>query len=645
MTLIDTALFDPAEIEALRPRETLSITEWVPQNRYIAEGPAEGQWSNDSFPLQTAIMEAVASSHWSTVVVTASPQRGKTDAAIINPMLYFLFHLHVNCLYVMPSLDKCKALYETKIGRAIANSESLSHQLLDREHGGTTSLRHYLCGRSLHMAGASSAGALASITVPKVFADEVDEFEPDVGGRGHPSDQAFKRTNAFPPSQRSQVEASTVTTTDGRIWRRWLAGTQFVPLVPCIECGTYQLLSRNGAESSPRDDVVASTLVFDESTALNERDGVHMRCGGCERAMPQTELPVMLSRFRWVGAGQSVDTDGTVVGTLPPTRVASFWYSAFYWPWDEWEALANEYVESRGDPDKEREFQIHIDVIPWEDAEQDADRLTPEIVATHATDVHKYQTVPVAADLVTLTADVHDRFIYYDARAWRKDDGESWLVDAGTIGVHGPKKQEKLTEDEKRSRVGHAIEAALDELFAMEAEGWKIVGTPDVRMNAKVVLIDGGYRNDAVGYFCHLRGQRKWRMTRGFDGARPIVPKTFSRNRKGYHEWHIGVDSSKHKLRDLLRTPRGQSGYWHTYADRDLKSYHRHLSSEEWVPVQRAGREKMMWLKRKDSGPNHWWDCEVLQVAAAMMSRVSFPGTKIAVKRTEWFKNRRKAAV
>jgi hypothetical protein len=51
------------------------------------------------------------------------------------------------------------------------------------------------------------------------------------------------------------------------------------------------------------------------------------------------------------------------------------------------------------------------------------------------------------------------------------------------------------------------------------------------------------------------------------------------------------------------------------------------MTAEEWVPrVNTKGHDVLAWCKRKNSGPNHWWDCEVYQVAAAMMVGVRLLG-------------------
>lgn len=323
--------------------------------------------------------------------------------------------------------------------------------------------------------------------------------------------------------------------------------------------------------------------------------------------------------------------------TARKTNVAGFWANALYWPLGKtWGERAAEFMSCVGKPDELKDFQQRVRVVPWAEPEEDENALTVEAVAAHRLEGHRRGTVPAAADVVTLTVDVHDRYLYYVVRAWRGEDGTSWLVDAGTQGVHGPRSGEKLSEPEKVARVGQAIRHALEDVWAMEAAGWPTL-KPDgevVRMHrAAAGLIDGGYRPDAVGQFCLQRNaglpRRKWYMTRGrseLKGAKAIWPKRPFRNKRGLLYWDVNVDEAKHTLRELLGVPRDRPGAWRVYGDRELTAYYWHMVSEHFVTQRIGGREVKKWMHREGGGPNHWWDCEVLQIAAALSCQVNLRG-------------------
>ena len=207
-----------------------------------------------------------------------------------------------------------------------------------------------------------------------------------------------------------------------------------------------------------------------------------------------------------------------------------------------------------------------------------------------------------------------------------------------------------MTDDEKRVRVGHAIRKALEQLWVMERDGWPTPSKGQVR--ARLCLIDGGYRPDAVNQFCLLRNgglaRRTWEMIYGrssrVSGHRHPIwpPRPIRRQGRVYRE--VNVDEAKLMLRDIMTTPSSEKGAWHTYSDRDLEAYHKHMVSEHLVPKNRGGQEVFVWEKREDAGPNHWLDGEVYQVIAAVALGVNFGAreqTK-AVVVTNYFSSQRK---
>jgi len=478
-------------------------------------------------------------------------------------------------------------------------------------------------------------------------------------GFGHPADFAFKRSEAFPAGLTTHVGIGTAGTVEDYLWRAMRASALFCPFVPCLSCGTYQLLEFDRLQFNPDDPDAAI-------------DDTWLRCANpkCDHRIDWDELPAMLIEHLWISCPPDADwvtrpADGGVTVDIaeadvyPDTRrntnVAGFWCNAFYWPLGRtWGERAADWISCRGDPDSVQDYQQNIQVIPWEEPEEDEGALTVEGLAAHRREGHRFGVVPAEADVVTLTVDVHDRFLYYIVRAWNKADGTSWLVDAGTKGVHGPQKSESLTDAQKKARIGHAIRQALEDTATMETQGWQVAGRGDTFINAAICLIDGGYRPDAVNQFCIGRNSgdrlRRWRMIKGKSevrGTHPIWPREPIRNKRGHVYRAVNVDEAKHALREVLAIPVGQRGAWHTYEDQPLDAYHRHLVSEHFIETKYGGRTAKRWVKRDGAGPNHWWDCETYQIPAALACGVKLLGLQSAQqgKRTtlkEWRARQRK---
>ncbi len=588
------------------------------------------KWSPESFPPQVGMMDAIDDPRWSRVFIIGPPQAsGKTQAAALPPILHAIHHRRVSAAYVGANLNLAATQWARKIKPAIKADSELAQLVPENtDDGGTRVRRDFTNGTSLHCAGADSVGALSGFTVPVVVCDDVQGYPDSLPGFGHPVDVAFARTESFPKESVTLIGIGTAGTVDDYLWRAVKESAYFVPLVPCLGCGMFQMLTWDRLE-------------FDDSSPAAAVDSAWLRCanGECTHGITFSELPAMLRAHKWVSVPSGEDWVNVEPEQYPtelrvyphtdrPTDVAGFWLNALYWTLGKtWGDRAAEWLGRKGNPDRVKDHRQTVRVIPWQEPEEDERALTAEAIAAHQFKGHRYLTVPAAADLVTLTADVHDAFIYYIVRAWRQECGTSWLVDAGTLGVHGPKKEEKLGAREKAARVGHAIREALDDLWKMEAEGW-VEADSDARMNAAICLVDGGYRPDAVGQFCLTRYQelrrRKWVMIKGdADGA--IWTGKATKNKRGYPFYRTNVSEGKHVLRELLAIPRDKPGAWHTYADRDLEVYHRHLISEHFITVRRAGRDKKIWEKREEGGPNHWLDCEVYQIPTAIVCNISLP--------------------
>ncbi len=630
--------FNPSELTLVAPREELTISQWAARHLRITEGPMVGSdgspvaWSPDVFPLQSIAMEAIEDPRWSKVLLLTPPQAwGKTQAAAIPTLLHAISHRGVSALYVAATSNLGTTQWRKKIEPAIlADGEMESLIPENTDDRGDRTRRDFTNGTSLHIAGAESVGNLSAFTVPVVVCDDLQAYPATLPGFGHPADLAWRRSESYPADLTTLVAIGTAGTVDDYLWRSMKTSALFCPFLPCPGCGVYQLLEWD-------------RLQFDAEDPDEAKADTWMQCAaGCDCQIRFDDLPAMLTGHKWASCppGDCWVTKPEPGGTLLPeaadvypatrrnTNVAGFWSNALYWPLGAaWGERAAEYLSRLGDPDKLKDHQQQIRVVPYEEPEEDESALTVEAVAAHQAKEHRYRTVPAEADIVTVAADVHDRFLYYVVRAWTLATGESWLVDAGTLGVHSPKTDEDLTTKERAARVGSAIRDALEALWAMEEEGWPTVKADGELVkihHSEIALVDGGYRPDAVFQHCTLRNSSKrrvWCMIKGRSdskAARPIWPrKPTESKRRGHRYWEVNVDEAKHLVRELLAIPQGQAGAWHLYSGRPLDAYLRHLVAEHFIATK-GGQGAKAWRRRTGAGPNHWWDCEVYSVAAAI---------------------------
>lgn len=666
----------PAERAAIQPRERLTIAQWSARHMRITEGPEAAEdgteaplYNPDLFPLQRTITEAIDDRRWSRIFMMTAPQAfGKTQCAALPTALHALHHRRVSAAYVTSAKHLASTQWARKFKPAIEADKDLAPLIPENtDAGGRHERRDFTNGTSLHFAGADSAGSLSGFTCPVIICDDIQAYPATLPGFGHPADLAWKRAGSFATEQVTLVGIGTAGTVSDYLWQQMLASALFCPFIPCPGCGTYQMIEFD-------------RLVYDETSVVHARAETYLACArpNCEYRMRFDQLPAMLADHLWISCPpdsdwttkpppggvwiQDLATASIYPETARNTNVAGFWANALYWPLGRtWGEHAADYITLRGNPDRLKDHQQHVRVVPYEPPEEDDAALTVTDLVEHASTGYGRGTVPEAANVVTLTSDVHDRFLYYIARAWNRDDGTSWLVDAGTLGVHGPRRGEELSDGEREAKLDHAIRLALEDLWLMAVAGWPVMapdGSEVRQIRPEIAIIDGGYRPSAVGVFCRMRNagqpRRQWYMIRGKSeakGAKAIWPRREQRNKYGHPYREINVDEGKHLLREILSIPASVPGAWHTYADADLSAYHRHLVSEHFVEQKSRQGVVKRWAKREGGGPNHWLDCEVYQIAAAMAVGVMLPthaaqavasASATTISAAEWFRSGKK---
>ena len=636
--------FTDLERRLLRPRVVYALADWAERFRYVTAGPlippsgAAVKWSNETFPLQLAIMEALEDPTWSHVVVMAPPQAGgKTDTAAVNLILKSLHHDHRTCAYIGANDTKSDDFWHRKLLPAmIAPSADASLRDLiprDRESGGTRDRRDFSNKTALHLVGANSSADLSSFTASVIVCDDVQSMPKSLPGFAHPMDIAFKRTGSFAEEDTIKVALGTAGIVGDRLDVELKASTEFRPHVPCQKCGTYQLISWD-------------RMVFDKTDAVAAYDDCWMRCENeaCDHKIRDDELPVMLRGFRWAARGQTVKKKGQVCGDLPKTRIAGFWWNALYWPFSGWGQFAAEWVAAQGNPEKMKDFQQSVLAIPFKEPEIDEQRLTVDELKTHMIpEGYAAGTVPEWADLVTAQADVQSGYVFFTVHAWRKADGENALVTLGTRGQGLRGRQFESKEAREAARMS-GIMKGLTEVDALIAEGFPVVnakGEVVGHIHVKRAVVDRGYEPATVASWFARFHRGVWTMIKGQKaGAHSTLwPTTkkdglkFDGKNRPYRI--IAVNEAKSIVRRLLRITQGEPGYWHMPASgihpKTLRTYFSHLAAEHYNHTKSPPR----WEPRLPDARHDYWDCVIygLAVALGLGVRVPFITTPAAEKK------------
>lgn len=656
-------LFD-SERAMFVPREVMDLPDWCEAKRFVTSGPLVGasgtpvRWSNEFDPLGKTIMAAMTDPRWTRVVVMGAPQRSSKTELVVNLMLWTIDQQRANVFYQNATGEVARDVWKKKIAPAIEKSPALTDLIADdREEAGVKERRDFTNGTSLFVRGSESRAALASATAPLTVSDDVQAMNRLPEG-DHPADLAMERADAYPADQRRHIQLGQPGMIDDYLSMTLFASAFFVPLVPCPQCGQYQML-------------LGDRLVYDRSDPTAALHDTWMRCAdeSCTCQIRDGNLPAMLAEHRWVSVPPkenwvvktspdvvSIKGTGTVSrvresepvpvapsqkGACTPsypytdrkTTVCGFWRSAFYWPMTSWGALAVQAIEADANPDQKINYQKRIACVPYQPPKIDEDALEPDDIKAHATDAHRWGTVPAAAGVqdglgdVVLTADVQAGYLWYLAWAWHRATGTAWLIECGRFGSRVD--PAKITDQRERHaawRVG--VARALEKLWTKEAQGWPVIGPGGAIVAQKVratrCLIDCRFLRDTVQLACKRFNGGRWRGrwlpvvgSQAKAASRVPVWPGIGRGQREVKTnrwyWEINVNRSKLYLRSLLSIPPGSDGALNLAGDMPDKPrdwFCKHVCAEEWD----ESRGKWVQVSKE----NHLLDCAAEQVAGAM---------------------------
>jgi len=643
------------EREALAPAEILPLSAWAERKRYVTAGPAVGPegvpvpWSNALDPLVVTIMAAIDSEHWSRVCYMGSPQRsGKTEVAV-NAILATIDQQRANVFYHNASAVAAMDVWKKKILPAIEHSPALAHLLSeDREEGGVKERRDFTNATSLFVRGSESRAALAQATAPLTIADDVQAMSPLPDG-DHPADLGMERADAYPVDQRRHLHLGQPGIVSDHLAHELFGSTFYVPFVPCLGCGTYQMIEWD-------------RFVYDDSDPESARDDCWMRCANekCRHEIRDDDLPAMLAEHLWVSTppetnwvvdpmpgGTRIDVNDAAVypDTARKTLVCGFWRSAFYWPFVSWGELAVQAISAAGKPEETINFGKRIRAVPYEPPKVDEDALEPADVKAHTHAGHHWKAIPAAAGVhedkgvLLVTGDVMAGYLWYLVLAWHLGTGSSWLIECGRFG-------KKIESTEIRSKAERTaawksrIARALEGLWTKDDGGWPVEtagGEVLETVSANHCLIDCGFLRETVQTACRrFNGGRwvgRWRAVEGSQARAasktpvwPAKPTIETKTKRRY--WVSNTNRGKLYVRDVLAIPPGNDGAFHLPTDMPAvlrDQFAKHICAEEWLA------DKGRWQKVSDS--NHLLDCMALQIAGAISCDVRLPMIEQAAKR------------
>jgi hypothetical protein len=366
----------------------------------------------------------------------------------------------------------------------------------------------------------------------------------------------------------------------------WQESEQLVWGFECPECGQWQKYDFN-------------SIIYDEAKTEDGFDwekvgnSTRYRCSGCGVEWPDTSMArrEIASRASYRSEGNP-HKSGCLAFTFPA-------YAVWWIPWRdlvaEWLAANSE--KHRGNLEPLRQFIMKRKAEPWkEDVTSDIGEMVGSgyLLADHAGgdtwdgELHRFMTVDKQRD-----------HFWCVIRSW-KPDASSRLMWAGRV----------LTWD------------ILQELAGV------------FKVKPPLVCVDAGFETNQVYEECSKRG---WTAVHGSgrkDFPHIVNGKTANRptskiewatasNMQRCRYFHFSAEATKDKL-SLLRA--GQAQAWEVPDDMP-PDYVEQMDSETKRDIVNAKTKQIerRWVKISGSRPNHLFDCESMQVAAAFVMKLFAP--------------------
>jgi len=586
---------DPWECRAWRPPPLETPDAWAERVIRLPGGVSStpGEFSFALTPYLREVMRAAVDPETEALALCFSAQYGKTTALILIA-LHAMATDPWNQIFVMDSEERALELKRERFEPIIRESPELL-ALVDNESsfsGNTIAIN----GRTITFRGAHSPGAIASKPAKYGIGDEVDKWPPHAGKEADPVDLLEERLKTFDDSK--LIISSTPTNELGRIGRQLEASTNERCWVPCPHCGTYQILVFGDGSAGqpgikwPKD--ARFSEIIEQSLAWYE-------CEHCHERIPETAKRAMVEAHVWCPKVCRVNRLGEIEGERPSKRRRGFhgWAGYSLWPKTSWSRIAVKWLLSAKVPEKRMNF-----VNSWlaETYKVTAGELKSEALRACEAEYYIGATLPESADVVTFGIDVQSRaqitYHYWVARAWAPG-GRSWLIGYGqTTGW--PQLYSILFESEYRTASGgHATKI--------------------------MPVIDSGYRTGEVYQFCHENGALPYKGdTRGrkhLDISEvPLAPESPEKIRLVV----VNADFFKTDLHRLIRS----GDKWQIPAHGVDDEYHAHMVAEQpYRDVDRkTGRPKIVWRVKTPDLPNHYFDCEVMNLVGAGLAELGTRG-------------------
>lgn len=553
----------------LKPLPKTSVSQWADNYRMLSSGiSAEpGKWKTSRAPYQKDIMNAFTEPGIHRVVVKSSSQIGKSD--MMNNVIGRFAHLDpCAIMMIQPTIDMAQDYSKTRIAPMIRDTKVLNNLFYDvkSRDANNTILSKVFPGGRLIMCGANSPAGLASRPIRILLADEVDRFPDSAGTEGDPVDLAAKRMTTFWNSCMGLFSTPTNEGTS-RIDEEYLAGTQEEWQHKCPNCGEYHLLRHIDMTVDYKE---IKTPSGKKTVIVND---VKWRCPHCGFSFSEKEMKQTPQKY--ISRNKDALKNG----------IRSFFVNGFTSPWMTWSKIMREWLEAKGDPEREK---VITNTVFGESYKQKG-AFEDEQIFLRRRESYGAE-LPNGVLLLTAAIDTQDNRLEYEVVGWGKEE-ECWGIRKGIV-LGAP----------NQARTWKEIDNILDKTYQFaDGKGLKVVRT---------FIDSGGHYTSDVYNYCqkNFHKQRFAIKGRGGPGI-PLIYKIAKANNAKAPLILLGVDDGKQQIMDRLSINSPGPLYFHFPQDEGIKElsnrgyddlYFKGIISEHKKVYKRNGVLREVWETTKN---------------------------------------------
>lgn len=577
--------------EGFKPPPRTTVSQWAAGNRILTkrESPWPGPWENWKTPYLVEPMDCLSVESPIRMVVTMKGGQIGGSEVGNNWVGYVMSHPAAAgpILMVVSKDGMARRVSRQRIDPMIRNCPALQRSVkskYSREGGNTTLLKEFAGDAGiLAIVGAKEADNLRQFSARYLFVDEPDAYDSDLQGEGDPMELILQRADAFGDKAKIYVPCTPTIEGFSRIADLYDATDQRRYNVPCLRCGTYNVIEWKDIKWTKGKPATAG-----------------WDCPECAHHHEEADKLELLPNGEWQATAEC------------PPEVRGYHIPGLLSPYGakSWQRCVEQFLRARKHADKREKMKAFTNLVLAQTfKDEGAGHAWQQLYARR----ERYPAeAPQGVLLIAVGVDVQlDRV---EATAWGFGHGEEmWAIDA--VVFHG---------DTDTPKPWRGLDTWLQRTYTHES---------GAQLPIAATAIDAGYRTETVLEFVAKRKTRNIIAVIGRMGpARAVVAAPVKKKRAGrgarakpIQHFIVGSDTAKGLIYSRLALTARGPGYVHVPAAPAFEEeWCRQLCGERRKTEYHLGRAKHVWKQTYERVEA--LDCCQYALAAMYWLSPSWPG-------------------